>query len=276
MALVTGNTVRMRRHGRPLYQSMVEQCLVDPNHLYDPKFQIFPDLTANGVDDVIEGTRGFLSMLDPAVDVLDIGASSQARTLETAYWVLQMAEEMGFHVAEHAIPGNRLFRILGQGKGKILEIPELALDPTRTPLMAALFAREGMVKIDWDQVDPTVKKLWDVARLLVDPTAGWGKNFFLYSQRIKAKILPGIRSVYDLYVEEFHRILELIKKALSETHDGKNIHTIFIGHEDYLAYFLHVSFMVHSIKPFEEIKFFIQNGFLMAEFRGKTIQMERM
>lgn len=270
-------SVYFTRHSEARYKTFTEILKSkNPARPFSRKEQETPDLTAEGEELAKKRAEEFFNNLDPEKDVLFFASSDQSRALETADIFRQVAKKRGFKIVKPEHVRSELTKKIGEGE--IRHVENLSLHINNVLAQAVFLPKEAIEQINWEQVDPEVKKRWERAREIIDKDdkGSWGDNYYRYSDSVK-EILPEIESSKEVFDKTFNNLARLIRfanKKIEQADLDKDVKVLAFGHENYLMEALGKYFKKHDIKNCETISFGVDNDAIIVKFRAEETRIK--
>lgn len=265
------------RHSKSGYKSYGKTFESDdPQAPFDSEDQVTPDLTEAGVELAQERAREFFEKLDPEADAVFFVSSDEARALETANIFRKEAHNREFQVVKPDKAGTKVAEQIGEGEIRVVK--NLSIGKTSRLPNNVFVPDKQIAGINWDKVDPEMKKRWDRAHALVmaDDQGSFGDNLYKHGETVK-KVMPEIDTADELYEKQFKKLERLLRwgveKARKSEHE-KKIKIVALGHENYMLTALDKYFDEHSIGNCETVSFRVDDRGIEGEYRSKKADIE--
>lgn len=271
--------IHLLRHSKAGYKSYEEVAASEnPDRPLDIGHQVFPDVPEAGVRLAQEEAGKLFATMNPGSDAVFFVSSSQARALETAQIYKEVAKEKGLTIIIPENDRNPAHEEVGDGEIRVLK----ALSINKgSVLWGALYNPPAyMPKINWEAVDMETRKKWDDARAIVlaNDHGSWGANYFHYSDILKEKgVLPTEEATaQEQFDTQFQRVKQLMQfgaKKAQDGFEGKKIHIVAVGHENYLSKALERYFQDEEIKNCEVLDVHVSDEKIEMTRRGETVDI---
>lgn len=269
--------IHLLRHSKAGYKSYADAVgSEDPDRPFALREQVLPDITEAGVKLAREEAEKLFSRMNPSEDELFFVSSNQARALETAKIYKDFAKEKGFTILIPEHHRNPLAERMDEGDIRVLSALSLK---SGSPLWGSIYNPPAyMPDINWEAVDPEMKKKWDEARLIImeHDYGNWGGNFYHYSDVLREKdLLPEnedtARNLFDTQFRQLKRLAKFGAEKVEGDVGSKRIQVIAIGHENYLSEALERYFGEEGINNCEVIGIDAeQEGIITLTRRGES------
>lgn len=275
----TDPEIHLLRHSKAAYKSYSQVAgSENPDRPVDPEHQVFPDLPESGVRLAQEEAEKFFASMNSESDAVFFVSSSQARALETAQVYKEVANAKGLTVITPEHDRNPAHDIVGDGEIRVLR--SLSIDKGNV-LWGALYNPPAYIPdINWSAVDAEMKVRWDAARAIVlaNDHGSWGANYFQYSDILKEQgMLPAEEATaQEQFDTQFQRLKQLMRfgaKKAKDGFDGKKIHIVAVGHENYLSKALERYFHDEEIKNCEVLDVRVSDEKIEMTRRGDTVDI---
>ncbi len=247
------------RHSKSNYETYIRDKSAGKKE-FDPRDQIYPDLSETGIELAQKEAAVFFDNLDPKKDKLFFISSNEARAIATADIYRQEALSRGFEIIKPGKTNSELSDRETDGYVRVSRA--LSLNPKNYALHSIFVASlpEKVQKIIADELPENIKEKWLEARKIINNAPeelkkkGWGEMFYQYSDQVQ-EIFPDIKSSKDLE-RQFNTIVKLIqwgKDKFSESNMDGNMKVLGFGHENYVASILDKKLGEHEIGNCESI-----------------------
>lgn len=260
------------RHSKSGYRTIKEiVASTNPEQPLDPKKQIMPDLTEEGVELAQREAEKFFSQLNPEIDSLFFVSSNQVRALETANIYREIAKNHGFEILRPKNVRSEAAQEIGEGE--IRDVQNLSLRFDNTLAYQVFNPKVNESEINWEALPAETRKKWQQARAIVeaDNQSNWGENYLHHSAKVQ-ELFPEIQTAERLYETQFKNLLKLLKfgvEKIKEAQSSKKIKILAFGHENYISYIFDKEFRDKGIANCEAINFRIEGDKIIANVKGQ-------
>ncbi len=269
------------RHSASNYKTIIKQKEAGMKG-FDPKDQVFPDLSEPGIELAKKEAEEFFQGLDSEKDVLFFASSNEARALATADIYRQEAKKRNFEIMK---PGKTNLALSDkETDGYVRMSSMLSLNP-RSYLEHSIFVSslpEVVQKSIAEKLPEELRERWLAAREIINNApdeikkGGFGTVYHTYADQIK-KLFPDVRNAEQME-KRFQHIVELAQWGMEKAKESgleKNLKILGFGHENYASPVLEKYFGDHSMKNCEALNIkTATDGKMELERRGEKSELE--